>query len=481
VRQPIIEVITSAAQNPRRLSITVFALFFSWLLAFPFEGQILYSLANYHGISVAPLVFGAMIAHLFGLLAAGFVVMNLQGAKRLMIFAIAFSMVASGVFLFAPSFLWFAALLSSAFLMGCSVAAWGFYFKHGTPKEQRIKTIADALIAANILMILLNLSALYVAPHFGLGMAMLVLLAAFLFARLLPNSETSESFSPEGKGELPRSALGPLAFLCLFIVLITINSGLMYHVQGPSFADLEWLTSWYWALPYIAALLVLRNLPRRMSRAYSLYVAIAMVGFSFIFFLLLGRSWVDYLVVNTLMMGACGVFDLFWGSTLGEMLELGSNPAKIMGLGLAANVSGVLLGGFIGEAILGSGGGTQSQSATLLALGVVCLSLVFLPPLHNRLSSLLVNHAFLTGLAAMPAQEQDRLVLESRLWKLLTEREKEISALLLRGNTYRMVAGELHVSENTVKTHVKNIYSKIGVKSRAELMSLFIDTKSAAK
>ena len=68
MRQPIIEVITSAAQNPRRLSITVFALFFSWLLAFPFEGQILYSLANYHGISVAPLVFGAMIAHLFGLL-----------------------------------------------------------------------------------------------------------------------------------------------------------------------------------------------------------------------------------------------------------------------------------------------------------------------------------------------------------------------------------------------------------------------------
>jgi len=140
----------------------------------------------------------------------------------------------------------------------------------------------------------------------------------------------------------------------------------------------------------------------------------------------------------------------------------------------------VLLGGFIGEAILGSGGGTQSQGATLLALGVVCLSLVLLPPLHNRLSSLLVNHAFLTGLAALPAQEQGRLVLESRMWKVLTEREREIAALLLRGNTYRMVAGELHVSENTVKTHVKNIYSKIGVKSRTELMGLFIDNKSAS-
>ena len=48
------------------------------------------------------------------------------------------------------------------------------------------------------------------------------------------------------------------------------------------------------------------------------------------------------------MLGACGIFDLFWWSILGEMLELDNNPSKLLGIGLSANVLGVLLGGLIG-------------------------------------------------------------------------------------------------------------------------------------
>jgi DNA-binding NarL/FixJ family response regulator len=57
---------------------------------------------------------------------------------------------------------------------------------------------------------------------------------------------------------------------------------------------------------------------------------------------------------------------------------------------------------------------------------------------------------------------------------VLTERECEIAALLLRGRTYKMVANELYLSENTVKTHIKNIYSKLNIRSKAELVSLLI-------
>lgn len=42
----------------RRLSVIVFSLFFSWLLAFPFEGRILYALADYHHILASSFVFG---------------------------------------------------------------------------------------------------------------------------------------------------------------------------------------------------------------------------------------------------------------------------------------------------------------------------------------------------------------------------------------------------------------------------------------
>jgi DNA-binding CsgD family transcriptional regulator len=456
--------------NNRRLSVIVFSLFFSWLLAFPFEGRILYALADYYNISAESFVFGTMAAHFAGLLACGFFVRNMQTAKKLMLFSIAFCIAASGVFFRPPSFLWTAALILAAFLVGCCVAAWGFYFKSSTPKDERIKTMADGLIYSNLLMILLNMAAIHISPHIGLVFSMMMLAAAFLFALSLPKMEASES-PVSGQGEISVGKVGPLAFLCLFIVVITINSGLMYQVQGPAFAHLEWLTSWYWAVPYIAALFIMRNLPRKINRSYILYVAIAMIGLSFIAFLALGRSWTDYLVVNTLMLGACGVYDLFWWSILGEMLELGINPAKIMGVGLSTNVLGVLLGGLIGNEVAGG----QSQNPTLLALGVVCVTLIMLPPLHTRLTTLLKNHAYLTIITEMPAQEQTRLICEFNITEKLTEREGEIAALLIKGKTYRMIAGELHVSENTVKTHVKNIYSKAGVQSRTELMNLLLN------
>ena len=47
------------------------------------------------------------------------------------------------------------------------------------------------------------------------------------------------------------------------------------------------------------------------------------------------------------MLGACGIFDLFWWSILGEMLDYSDNPAQPFGIGLSANVFGVLCGGVL--------------------------------------------------------------------------------------------------------------------------------------
>ncbi len=303
-------------------------------------------------------------------------------------------------------------------------------------------------------------------------------LGAFVFALRLPvnddNDTVPSALSKQKENSI--SIVGLLAFLCLFIVVITINSGLMYQVVNPAFAHLEGLTSWYWAVPYIAALFVMRNLPRRMNRAYILYVAIAMIGLSFIGFMSLGRGVASYLVVNTLMLGACGVYDLFWWSILGEMLEFHKNPAKILGIGLSANVLGVLLGGLIGKAITSAN--IHSPNPTLLALVVVCVTLVLLPPLHKHLSSLLKGHAYLSEFAELPAQEQTNQIDRAARFGSLSERESQVASLLLQGKTYRTIASELTISENTVKYYVKSIYSKFGIQSRAEFINIILKKRA---
>ena len=53
----------------------------------------------------------------------------------------------------------------------------------------------------------------------------------------------------------------------------------------------------------------------------------------------------------------------------------------------------------------------------------------------------------------------------------LSEREQEVYRLLCEGKNYREIADELFVSQNTVRFHLKNIYKKLGVKSRHEAMA----------
>ncbi len=67
-----------------------------------------------------------------------------------------------------------------------------------------------------------------------------------------------------------------------------------------------------------------------------------------------------------------------------------------------------------------------------------------------------------------------RMVVESmqnKQYNDLTIRENEVISLLSKGKTYASIAEELYVSINTIKTHVKNIYEKLQIKSKEELIS----------
>lgn len=55
----------------------------------------------------------------------------------------------------------------------------------------------------------------------------------------------------------------------------------------------------------------------------------------------------------------------------------------------------------------------------------------------------------------------------------LTARQKEIAVMLLAAKTRRQIAGELGVSESTVKNHTSELYKKLGINSRVELFRLF--------
>lgn len=59
--------------------------------------------------------------------------------------------------------------------------------------------------------------------------------------------------------------------------------------------------------------------------------------------------------------------------------------------------------------------------------------------------------------------------------KVLTQRERQISQLLLRGHSSKSIAKQLRIAPGTVMVHKRNLFGKLGISSQYELFSLFID------
>lgn len=57
----------------------------------------------------------------------------------------------------------------------------------------------------------------------------------------------------------------------------------------------------------------------------------------------------------------------------------------------------------------------------------------------------------------------------------LTKREQEILQLLMDGLMYKEIADKCFISVQTLNSHIKNIYTKLGVHSRAEIAAKFRD------
>jgi DNA-binding CsgD family transcriptional regulator len=71
------------------------------------------------------------------------------------------------------------------------------------------------------------------------------------------------------------------------------------------------------------------------------------------------------------------------------------------------------------------------------------------------------------ALVSEPVESSDRLVAAG-----LSEREAEVSRLVIEGHTYKEIGAVLYISPKTVEHHVARIRQRLGATSRAELLAM---------
>lgn len=115
----------------------------------------------------------------------------------------------------------------------------------------------------------------------------------------------------------------------------------------------------------------------------------------------------------------------------------------------------------------------QGCSGTRLSAGQVDL----LRAVEPMVRELLARYARYQLLEAPGASEAGGLqaAFDSFGCQVLTDRERQVAHMILRGHSVKSTAIELGISPETVRMHRKNLYLKLGINSQSELFARFID------
>jgi DNA-binding NarL/FixJ family response regulator len=82
-------------------------------------------------------------------------------------------------------------------------------------------------------------------------------------------------------------------------------------------------------------------------------------------------------------------------------------------------------------------------------------------------------HAVAAGQAVFPASLQSALERPP-----LSNREKQILALVVLGSSNAEIAAKLVVTESTVKNHLSSAFTKLGVRTRSAASKLILDSQT---
>jgi two-component system, sensor histidine kinase ChiS len=127
----------------------------------------------------------------------------------------------------------------------------------------------------------------------------------------------------------------------------------------------------------------------------------------------------------------------------------------------------------IEEKISGLASGALDVVAQPFSMGELKMKIKTIICQKERISEAAFRQAkkqFTDGLLIKRKQEDDEMLNENAIKYNLTVRERELITYIRQGLIYEEIGEKLHISRNTVIRHMQNMYRKIGVSSKLELI-----------
>lgn len=457
---------------------------FGWATAVPLYGSVSLAWATEQEVSFSSLPLWALAANMIASVLLGILTDKESAwARRGALLAPILAAAATLGLRLLPAITWPTLFVLMGLAMG-TTAIWGRWFMLHVDPRYLGRVFALAGAGVSLVNWLFGLIARQVPPSIGLLLTLLPLLLAWIGASRQASEPERPLQRPAEELHL-RVRLRTAARIGAFIIFFSMVAGLSYRylIVTPitPFVD-DTLRR----LPYIACILIAGVLADRRNLLTVMSIGAGLLALAF----LVGAWAVPALQYLSLGLNGAA-FGLLESAPwlLLASLAGGGTAGRWFGWGLNLNIIPIMIGAVVA---LPLGALSPEHLGLIAAVAIVLATLALqgasdpLAILHNSLAGPETAPAIATLPAEEPAQPTapqlsapDRLA--ERYAHLLSARELEIGRLAILGMTTRDIAQQLFLSENTIKTHLKNLFRKTDSTNRNELYRKLMELEESTQ
>lgn len=322
-----------------------------------------------------------------------------------------------------------------------------------------------------------------------------------VLAGILLLRKTEAADEPERAAPIPHHVAFPLPTQLVVLVMFYLAGGLMQKMIASGvklgFYESFWVTNIvYFAICLLTGLIVYFN--PGIDLRYIYRPILPLLGIGFVLFSALQHSFA--VVPFTFLQSGFALFDLYTWVLLTCLAASHRYPVSVVGWGMFLITAAILTGELLFTGIFSTITMTMKQT-DLISLFAAILMFAGTMVFHGERETLAGwNSLSAPGKPNLYQPNGTSMVIEETACasdeancNLITEevlrfsspynltpREKQILLLLLEGRNNPYIREKLNVSNNTLKTHLRNLYRKLSVNDRQELLSLYVEFKTTS-
>lgn len=478
-------------QSTVQLSISVVLVFFGWFFILPTNVcSYAYILSEAFHVKDSLFILLSNCAGLLGLMLGGAIAIFFTNIKKTLLSLLCILNLFNILIFVVPPQAGLFFMISQYLMLGMYTALTTYFFFINTLHKKRYLFTGSVLasIVFSTAFFKQGTEGVTAANVFTMNLTLSVVVLVVVILLNLVKAQP-QAFTPVPNAGKP--VLGAFLLLCVYTFILSFSLGYLSNESEFILTSTGVFSSVLNVVPYIGTIILVFSLPmRRFRMGVITYVANAIMIISIVYVDFFHSESALSGLVNLLLYFAIAINQLFIFDTTMELSEKAINPSIPLSAGLMIFVLGSAVGDHVGEMILID----NINSIDRLLITLIALASTILPMLrillsrHSTTSIFRINPVAVANLPAaespqqtkvadpVPSFDYTKVYPQIANYSTLTNREKEVLDLLIKGYPSEVICSTLFISTNTLKRHVQNIYNKLNVHNRAELFKLLHKT-----